>query len=460
MRYILNDRYTLCGYRGLPFALYDTWNGETFFFTRNEYSLLLDCDGSSEISIGDLNEEDQKTFRSLINGGLIRISGEEHLKPHQEYRFYDVYYKENVQFSITGRCNYKCRHCFMSAPHARYDEMSLADCIKVLEQLKDCGIRNVQITGGEPLTHPAFKRIVEEIKKSGLNLQILYTNGLLLKQDIFDLLKNNVQHPKIQISFDGLGHHDWLRGVNNAQKYAADAIRLCVENGFECETAMVLYKDNLDSIGETVRYLDSLGVSTVRISNIFDQGEWLAYSAEHGISIEDVYEKFLEYIPQYFEDDLKTDISLGGFFGYSAAGSKVYSAFENNCNKDTEQKHYLCRSLKRALYIASNGLVLPCASMISTKVEENALNILDHDLKDIINDSCLSETGNLKARDFLENNSKCNTCQYKYQCLGGCRARALVDKGSIFETDEDVCTYYTGGYKERKDELLKKLKKI
>lgn len=76
-------------------------------------------------------------------------------------------------------------------------------------------------------------------------------------------------------------------------------------------------------------------------------------------------------------------------------------------------------------------MVLPCASMMSSKIEENALNILDHDLRDIINASYLYETGNLKARDYLENNSRCNACRYRYRCLGGCwlSARFVAPNG-------------------------------
>lgn len=457
MKYILNDQYSLCGYKGLPFALYDIKKGKTYFFSKEEYSLLLDCDGVTEINIKELNEDDQKIMRSFINGNLIRINDDQKLKDYQEYRSYDNYFKDGIQFSITGRCNYKCKHCFMSAPHAKYDEMSLEDCKEVLKQLNECGIRNIQITGGEPLTHPNFKQIVEEIHRLGLFIDTLYTNGLLLKQDIYDLFKEYNQHPKIQISFDGIGYHDWLRGVENAEKYAIDAIKLCIENKFECEVAMVLFKDNIDSIRDTVKYLDSLGVSNVRISNINNLGEWLEYSDKHGIDIKEVYDKYLEYIPLYFEDNLHTSISLGGFFSYNTKQKQARSTFENKCNSDNENKYYLCKSLKQAFYITSTGKILPCASMMSTKVEENALSILEHNLKDIVNSSYLYYIGNRKAVDFLQNNKKCNECKYKYDCLGGCRANALAKNNNYYDIDDAVCAYYLNGYKEKKDKLFKEL---
>ncbi|MBP5279847.1 MAG: radical SAM protein [Erysipelotrichaceae bacterium] len=457
MRYILNEQYCLCGYKNLPFALYNKVTGKTNFFTREEYSLLLDCDGQTDISVKDLNDKDKEIFRSFVEGGLVRISDKESLDPDQEYHQYDVYRRDGIQFSITGRCNYRCKHCFMSAPHARYDEMSLDDCITVIRKLKECGIRVIQLTGGEPLAHPDFKKIVEEISRQGLHLQMLYTNGLLLKQDILDLFKKLHQNPKIQISFDGLGYHDWMRGVKNAEKYAVDALKLCVKNGFECEAAMVIFKDNIDSLADTVRFLDGLGVSMVRVSNVYNQGEWLAYADEHGLSVEEVFDKYLEYIPVYLKDDLKISISLGGFFRYDAKEKKAMSTFENRCTEDNKDKYVLCKSIRQAFYISSTGFVLPCTSMLSTRVEDNALNMLEHDLKDIINDSYLYEIGNLKAKDFLEKNKKCNECKYRYQCLGGCRARALILQDDMFGNDSDVCTYFLDGFKEKKDRLLDEL---
>ena len=57
MKYILNNQYCLRGYKNLPFAIYNKNNGETFFFTKDEYRLILDCDGKSEINIKELNKK-------------------------------------------------------------------------------------------------------------------------------------------------------------------------------------------------------------------------------------------------------------------------------------------------------------------------------------------------------------------------------------------------------------------
>ena len=40
------------------------------------------------------------------------------LLPDQEYRLYPNRYIKTAHWSITGKCNYKCKQCYMSAPDA------------------------------------------------------------------------------------------------------------------------------------------------------------------------------------------------------------------------------------------------------------------------------------------------------------------------------------------------------
>ena len=65
----------------------------------------------------------------------------------------------------------------------KYPQLSLPDVIHILDQLEACGIQKIGLTGGEPLVHPDFLRIVEELCNRKLVLGTLYTNGLLLTEE-------------------------------------------------------------------------------------------------------------------------------------------------------------------------------------------------------------------------------------------------------------------------------------
>ena len=45
-------------------------------------------------------------------GYITRVApGQRELLPIQQYRFYPARFKESVQWSVTGLCNYKCSNC-------------------------------------------------------------------------------------------------------------------------------------------------------------------------------------------------------------------------------------------------------------------------------------------------------------------------------------------------------------
>ena len=118
-RYILTPGYALRGWKLLPYAIQYLYAPRTEFFREDDWALISACDGQTDIDWNALTDAQRERYAHWEKGGFIRRAGDsERLRPVQEYRFYPARFKESVQWSITGRCNYKCRHCFMSAPHA------------------------------------------------------------------------------------------------------------------------------------------------------------------------------------------------------------------------------------------------------------------------------------------------------------------------------------------------------
>lgn len=58
-------------------------------------------------------------------------------------------------------------------------------------------------------------------------------------------MKNIGCDPLIKISFDGIGHHDWLRNRKGAEEDALRAIRLCIENGFRVKVQTNVHRLNI-----------------------------------------------------------------------------------------------------------------------------------------------------------------------------------------------------------------------
>ena len=128
---------------------------------------------------------------------------------------------ECIDWTITDRCNCSCLHCFHAADNTIHrDEFSYDEAMQLLDDIVDCGIPAVRLTGGEPTLYPYFREVVKGIRKRGLTLKTLITNGTLLNDELLGFLKEYSPKTEIMISFDGIGCHDWLRQRKGSEEQA------------------------------------------------------------------------------------------------------------------------------------------------------------------------------------------------------------------------------------------------
>ena len=90
-------------------------------------------------------------------------------------------------FSITNRCNLKCKGCYAQA--IRDDsgnELSIGEIRDIIAQADNLGISFFVIAGGEPLTRPEFLDVARDFPQM---VFLLFTNGLLLNEEVISRLK-------------------------------------------------------------------------------------------------------------------------------------------------------------------------------------------------------------------------------------------------------------------------------
>lgn len=78
-------------------------------------------------------------------------------------------------FELTGRCNLDCGHCYLDIANPP-DEMSTADCIHVIDELKRAGTLFLTLTGGEIFLRKDVLVIAAHARKIGLAVR-LFTNA-------------------------------------------------------------------------------------------------------------------------------------------------------------------------------------------------------------------------------------------------------------------------------------------
>ena len=446
MKYILSEQYLLRGWQKLPYGVMDRTSREVRFLAKKDFLFLSMCDGKTEIPEPQ-NEHEKKHIDDFLKDGVIRPAKRtDFLDQEQLYTLYPCRYKSNVQWSVTGACNMKCRHCFMSAPNKRHGIPSHEELMNVVEQLAECGVFNVGITGGEPLIRPDFWQIVDAMLAKGIYISAIYTNGLLVNESFVREYKNRDLHAGIQMSYDGVGMHDWLRGVEGSEEAVRNAFVLLNNNGIRTSAAMCLHRKNVHTIRETVSWLAENGVTGLKINRAQKVGEWEKQAEDIRLSDEETIHAYADYIPHFFEDEAPMSLILDGAFSFVKDTGKAYISYIRPCSMENEQDRLSCPSLGQSFYIGAEGMIAPCMMMADHPFSERFPNLHQTPLREILGDSELMKLSQATVGDVRNGNDECRKCPYLEKCSGGCRQAALTETNNYYGPERSACTFFKNGW--------------
>src|SRR5215510_12749948 len=91
----------------------------------------------------------------------------------------------DVRISVTDRCNFRCQYCMPAEGLPwldRSDVLRFEEIARLVALLADMGVRDLRLTGGEPLVRRDFPVLVGMLAPLVDDLAIT-TNGYLLERD-------------------------------------------------------------------------------------------------------------------------------------------------------------------------------------------------------------------------------------------------------------------------------------
>lgn len=317
---------------------------------------------------------------------------------------------QNIGWTLGNDCPYRCTHCYSMNARERGRDLSKPMIDRVVGQLSQVGVVTVNLGGNEPIFTNGIKLensllhyIIDALHESGITVG-LTTSGI-------SILKLHERHPAsfrrlndVDVSFDSPfeDEHDRNRGAKTFG-LAVKALELCRMHDIphSCIMAAMNWNFSLAHIDALHRLALKYG-SNIRINPVKPvEPHHMAIA----LPAADYYAGFAKLF------DCCDPIDLGE--PPIAAVSHYSKARRCPCGRTSFRIHSI--TPKGEIFVS------PCVYLHDYKAQ---LNLLEHELKDIINSP--------QFRVFRQRNANptkvagCSECRFLEACGGGCAARSYL----------------------------------
>jgi len=254
---------------------------------------------------------------------------------------------KEVIFSITNRCNLRCRMC--DIPCGKVEELTTDQWKIVIRDASRLGAQTVVFSGGEPLLREDIFELISFTRKNNLNACVTSNGHLINEQVARDLSISGVN--VVNISVEGTREtHDYLRGSGSFDKAVTGLMNLR-KYKIESTVASTVSKYNYRDLPYVLEVAKDCGATTVRLQpfnviflqNHKRKNEFLIDKREIK-NVEDVIKVFIDTSREY-----KISINPTGYLLKIPVYLSGKNFYPNNCG-----------ALWYSCPINPNGDLFPC----------------------------------------------------------------------------------------------------
>jgi len=323
-----------------------------------------------------------------------------------------------VSYSITTKCNLKCKHCYSdSVDLPSPDELSTDDAFQLMDDLSGWGIGLLIIDGGEPLCREDLLDVVKYASSKGIRTTI-GSNGTLIDEAMArKMLDAGVMSVAISVDGADARTHNSFRGVSGTFEQTFKGIEACRTVGLPFQFNMVIRKENISQLEDLLRLAVNSGANAAEFFDLVAAGRAKRECEEQVLSL-DERQRAMDWLAEAQED---CPILI------RVPACPMYPLLLQE--KRIQPRHFPAQMLQRIPYygrgcaagmpmgyvmVKSNGEVNPCMLL-----QINLGNIREQSIISIWeNSSVLAE---LRQRELLK--GECGDCSHRGTC-SGCRGRA------------------------------------
>ena len=317
----------------------------------------------------------------------------------------------HVMIELTETCNLRCVYCYREAVPMRTKRLPTARLLEIMEELAAEGVHGVELTGGEPLTHPDFETILDHAMEHFALVTVL-SNGYLIDDALADHMGKYADRLVVQIDLDGSQPelHDQVRGVPGAFAKATSAVRRLHRRGVRTRVAMNVMPVNVHDIEPTLRLAQQLGAT------------WFSYAPVLSIGRGQYVD--LTFSPEQAEQLVRLPLEF----------KKKYPDFFPVLSREYLEKlreKGNCGAGYNSVVMSPQGKVRPCVLLPEEYVVIGDLST--QSVHEVFRSPVTNWFSTLRAPD----EKMCNGCDYRYFCQS-CFARGILVQQDL----DEPCTWY------------------
>jgi radical SAM protein with 4Fe4S-binding SPASM domain len=473
---VLNREWMLRGWADTPLLLANWKTGDQRELKKAGFYVAESCNGRMDFDSLAFLPRHRALLDRLIEEGIADECREgASIETWQVYRKAQNPRLAGIHWCVTGFCNLNCRHCYMEAPSGRYGELPLHEMARLIEQFERANVIEVSLTGGEPFLRKDLLEILRMLAGKKIHLSQIYTNGLLVTDEHLRDISAIGYQPAFQVSFDGVGAHDRMRGVAGVEEGVVAAIRRLRGAGFPVTVATSIDSCNLGSLAGTYELMKTLDIQSWRVSSPQETGNWRG--ATTAASLDEQAGACLPLLQRWLGDGKPFAIQLGGFFRGGPvrerpSGSRPHRASPKRGARSGRSRvrpgtsvpnpvpgvpeapaytpdAYDCGACREQPNLLPDGTLVPCPGYVDSVLQDRMPNLLREELSAVWTGSFLRQIADMRKRDLLEAIPECAACDLFGECGTGCRAFALTATGSLMAKDPAACEMCQKGYKRR-----------
>ena len=309
---------------------------------------------------------------------------------------------KEMSIEILRKCPNNCVHCSSKSSITCSEIIPYDLFCNVIHNAIELGLKTVCFSGGEPILHPDFIKMIEYVNSLNLDSYI-YTSGIYVNESnnpnsiplsILNGIKNKVTKLIFNIEAASENTYDLVMGTKGNFKYLKQSIKDANEIGILTEAHFVPMKLNIGEIQDTVNLCNELGISKISFLRLVLHGRALPNQSLIALNQEETQQLKVKLQELSMTSTLKIRV------GVPLSG-------DNN-------KHN-CEAAKGKINIRYDGNVYPCEVFKNNKVKFidgfAPDNIFDTGIKYIYTNSNYLCT----VRDYINNFAGVKTCE---NCIG------------------------------------------